>query len=79
MPAPHPRRSIRYRRCPNCQTVRQASDFRRATGPTNLAGQLQRRRCPGCGFTGPLMGFSLAERPLDGLSESVEPAERPQA
>ena len=77
MSEPHPRRSIRYRRCPNCQTVGQASAFRRATGPTNVAGQLQRRRCPRCGFTGPLMGFPLAERPPDAASESVEPTEGP--
>jgi ssDNA-binding Zn-finger/Zn-ribbon topoisomerase 1 len=60
MPSRHP---LRYRRCPNCQEVRQASEFRRATGPTSVVGQLQRRRCPACGHVAPLMTFTIAEGP----------------
>ena len=60
-----PRRAI-YRRCPECQAVRQASEFRRATGPTfAIAGQ-QRRKCPECGHIGALMSFPIVERPPRG-------------
>jgi hypothetical protein len=58
-------RSLRYRRCPQCQVVRPASQFRRATGPTSVPGQLQRRRCPQCDHVGPLMSFPVAERPAE--------------
>jgi hypothetical protein len=54
-----------YRRCPSCQTVSQASAFRRAPGPGPVQGQLQRRKCPGCGHVAPLMGFTIVERPVD--------------
>ena len=58
---PHPLRSLRYRRCPQCQTVLRASEFPRATTPTTSSAQLQNRRCPECGHTGPLMSFQVAE------------------
>ena len=58
---------VRYRRCPQCQTVRQASDFRRAGGPTGtptFAPRAQRRQqCPSCDFVGLLRDFRIAERP----------------
>ena len=54
-----------YRRCQKCGAVRRASEFRRAQGPLHGAAQLQRRKCPACGFIGPLLGFPLAERPPD--------------
>jgi hypothetical protein len=61
----HRPQQLRYRRCPSCQVVSQASAFRRAQGPVHAAGQLQRRRCPTCGFIGPLADFAIAERPTD--------------
>jgi hypothetical protein len=56
-----------YRRCPQCQTVRQAAEFRRAGGPTGtptFATRAQRRQqCPACSYVGPLRGFPIVERP----------------
>jgi hypothetical protein len=60
-----PLRSLRYRQCPECQAVRPASEFKRATGPTSAPGQLQRRACPACGHVAPLMDFQVVERPED--------------
>jgi hypothetical protein len=61
--------SVRYRRCPRCQTVHQASDFRRAGGrtgtPTFAARAARRQQCPSCGFIGLLADFPIAERPSD--------------
>ena len=52
---------IRYRRCPGCQVVRPASEFRRATGPaatpTFASREAQRRRCLKCDHVAPLMSF----------------------
>jgi hypothetical protein len=63
---PHPPRSQRlYRRCPSCQVVRPASEFRRAGGLTFARSEAQRRRCPACGFVGPLVGFQVVERPAE--------------
>jgi hypothetical protein len=54
---------IRYRRCPGCQVVHQASEFRRASGPVHAPGQLQLRECRECGYVGPLRDFQIVERP----------------
>jgi hypothetical protein len=63
---PRPLRSLRYRRCPSCETISRASAFWRAAVPFNTArGQLQRRECPNCGYVAPLVDFAIAERPLD--------------
>jgi hypothetical protein len=60
---------IRYRRCPQCQTVHQASAFRRAggrTGTPTFARRAERRQqCPSCGFIGLLAAFQPAERPAE--------------
>jgi hypothetical protein len=54
-----------YRRCPSCQTVHQASAFRRAPIPFNGPGRLQRRTCPACGHVALLMSFQIVERPAE--------------
>ena len=62
---PRPKRAL-YRRCPGCQAISQASAFRRAAVPfNNERGQRQRRTCPQCGYIAPLVGFPIAERPVD--------------
>jgi ribosomal protein S27E len=57
------RKGFLYRRCPDCQVVRPASAFRRAGGPTFANSGALRRKCPGCGHTAPLVGFTIVERP----------------
>jgi hypothetical protein len=59
----HSLRSLRYRRCPSCQVVLRASEFRRAQGPVHAPGQLQQRRCPACGHIGPLRDFPIVDQP----------------
>lgn len=59
------RRGAIYRRCPQCQAVRQASEFRPAQNRTFALSGLQHRRCPVCGHVAPLMGFQIAERPAE--------------
>jgi hypothetical protein len=55
--------SLRYRRCPQCQEARPASEFWRVTGPTFAARATRRRRCPRCDFIGPLADFPIVEPP----------------
>jgi hypothetical protein len=66
---PRPRGAI-YRRCPSCQTVSQASAFRRAPIPFNAPGRLQRRTCPACGYVAVLMAFQIVARPESDQGES---------
>jgi hypothetical protein len=56
---------LRYRRCPSCAVIRQASTFRRAPMQGFARGQLERRTCPACGHVAQLMDFPIAERPDD--------------
>jgi hypothetical protein len=54
---PVPLRSPRYRRCPQCQMVRLASEFGRVpAGPAAAPGALWRLSCPACGLVGRLLG-----------------------
>lgn len=62
----HSLRSLRYRRCPSCETVRPASEFQRGSGPVNASDQRRPRTCPECGHVGPLMTFAIIERPESG-------------
>jgi hypothetical protein len=63
MPESRPLRSLRHRRCPQCQEVRPASEFWRVTG--GAVREARRRRCPRCDFIGPLADFPIVERPPD--------------
>jgi hypothetical protein len=67
------RKGFLYRRCPACQAVQPASEFRRAGGPTFAASGALRRKCPVCGHTAPLAGFTIAEGP------PAEPEEGPRS
>jgi hypothetical protein len=65
--SPDALRLRRYRRCPKCQVVRPASEFRRAGGAASApVFAQQRRQCPECGHVGPLMAFPITERPPEG-------------
>jgi hypothetical protein len=45
-----------YRRCPSCSAVRQAADFKRATGKPDF-GQDRPTRCPECGHVARAWAF----------------------
>jgi ssDNA-binding Zn-finger/Zn-ribbon topoisomerase 1 len=57
-----PLRSLRHRQCPECQEIRPASAFRPVTDPPPARGQLPARRCPQCGYFGPLADFLITAR-----------------
>jgi hypothetical protein len=65
-----PRRTKRFRRCPSCGVIRQATEFRRATGTGDAVGQLQRRTCPVCGHIAPLLAFTIVEQPKPDQGEA---------
>jgi sarcosine oxidase delta subunit len=57
-------RSRVFRRCPLCESVRPAAEFRRAD-ERPVFGALQLTRCPVCGHIGPLQEFRRAEQPAE--------------
>lgn len=56
----------RYRRCPACATVSQASAFRRAPMQKTVFGSGVLRICPACGEALRLDAFTRVERPEPG-------------
>lgn len=61
----------RYRRCPQCKAVSQASAFRREPGQRAIPGRMERRICPQCGHTDLLMRFPIVARPQPGQGEAL--------